>query len=325
MIISRKIKAAILSVPGAWLFLIPFRLFSVYKTLLKMPIGQLIKWSVLSREITNFSYHSSEASTRRLAGMLGRIEGVSPQAIIGYCAELDHATILQDLYRDARAREGMLRNLTDNELRAGRQILYYCLTRALKPKVVFEAGTAHGKGALLILHALRLNAAEGFPGELTTVDLNPNAGKLLKHLPSAYRNLLNFIMDTSEATLRRFPLRIDLFFHDTVNLPAHEERHYALLHQKISRTGVICTSWGMSGMLAEYSEKSGRHYLEFTSQPDDHWSSDTLGLSLPAALQTPSRLTQPRQFMSERETSPECGKKEEKVHSYTAAALHSRH
>ena len=324
MIISRKFKATILSVPGAWFFLIPLRLFNVYNTVLKEQIVRLIKWSVSSREFTNFSYRSNEVTTKRLASMLGRIDGVSPQAIVGYCAEIERASVLQDLYREARQKEGMLRNLTDNELRAGRQIVYYCLTRALKPKVVFEAGTAHGKGALLILHALRLNAAEGFPGELTTVDLNPNAGKLLKHLPSGYRRLLNFIVDSSEGTLEHFPMQIDLFFHDTMNLAAHEERHYALLRQKMSRTGVICTSWGMAGLLAEFSAISGRQYIEFTVQPDDHWTSDTLGISLPAMLRVPSAYKPPQQSTNRRETAPEPGRKEEKVHSYSAA-LHTRH
>jgi predicted O-methyltransferase YrrM len=325
MIISRKIKATILSVPGAWFFLIPLRLFNVYNEVLKKQIVRLIKWGLSSREFTNFSYHSSQITTKRLASMLGRIEGVSPQAIAGYCAELERASVLQDLYREARQKEGMLRNLTDKELRAGRQIVYYCLTRALKPKVVFEAGTAHGKGALLILHALKLNAAEGFPGELTTVDLNPNAGKLLKYLPSGYRSMLNFIVDTSEDTLRDFPGRIDLFFHDTMNLAAHEQRHYALLRQKISRNGVICTSWGMAGLLAEFAAMSGRQYLEFTVQPDDHWTTDTLGISLPAMLRVPSAYQHPNQFVSDREISPERGRKEDKVHSYSAAAIHTRH
>lgn len=266
----------------------------------------LAKWGLSSREFTNFSYHSTEASTRRLASALSKIEGVSSQQVIGYCAEINQNAALQELYGQARAKEQMLRNLTDSEFRAGRQILYFCLTRALKPKVVFEAGTAHGKGALLILHALKLNAGEGFPGKLTTVDLNPNAGKLLNHLPLDYRALMNFILDGSEDILRRFPSRIDLFFHDTVNISSHEKSHYDLLDEKISRAGVICTSWGMSGMLAEYSERNGRRYLEFTNQPEDHWSCDTMGISLPAVLQAPSICKQPQHYMTERKAASDC-------------------
>lgn len=226
--------------------------------------------------------------------------------VIEYCAELHQNSRLQELYSQARAKESMLHNLTDSEFRPGRQILYFCLTRALKPKVVFEAGTAHGKGALLILHALKLNAAEGFPGTLTTVDLNPNAGKLLKHLPLDYRSSMNFIVDTSESTLRRFPSRIDLFFHDTVNISSHEKYHYDLLSEKISRAGVICTSWGMSGTLAEYSERTGRRYLEFTNQPEDHWSCDTMGISLPGILKAPSIYKEPHRYMADRRASSNC-------------------
>jgi predicted O-methyltransferase YrrM len=274
----------ILSLPGAWIFLIPLRLFNVCNTVLKSQIVLLTRWGFSSRELTNFSYRSTETSTKRLAILLSKIEGISYQAVMGYCAELNQNESLQNIYRQARVKEKMLRNSTDHDLRAGRQILYYCLTRALKPEVVFEAGTAHGIGSLLVLHALKLNQAEGFPGRLTTVDLSPNAGKLLKHLPSEYRAAMDFILSDTEDALRHFPSHIDLFFHDTVNVSSHEKSHYELLDRRISRAGVICTSWGMSGMLAEYSERSGRRYLEFTNQPEGHWFCDTMGISLPAVL-----------------------------------------
>jgi predicted O-methyltransferase YrrM len=298
MIISRKTKEMILSLPGAWLFLIPLRLFNVCNTVLRSQVVLLTGWCFSSREFTNCSYHSTMASMKRLAVTLSKIEGVSCQAVMGYCTELNRDVLLQNMYLQARNKEKMLRNLTDAELRPGRQILYYCLTRALKPKVVFEAGTAHGMGSLLIVHALKLNEAEGFSGKLITVDLNPNAGKLLKHLPSDYRASMNFIISDTESALRLYASEIDLFFHDTVNIASHEKNHYDLLDERISRDGVICTSWGMSGMLAEYSEKSDRRYLEFTSQPERHWSCDTMGISLPSTLKAPSLRKPARQLSS---------------------------
>jgi predicted O-methyltransferase YrrM len=288
MIISRKTKEVILSLPGAWILLIPLRLFNVCNTVLREQIVLLTKWSFLSRELTNYSYHSTEVSMKRLAVAMSKIEGVSCQAVMEYCTELDRDMLLKNLYLQARDKEKMLLNLTDGELRPGRQILYYCLTRILKPKLVFEAGTAHGMGALLIIHALKLNEAEGFPGELITVDLNPNAGKLLKHLPSDYRASLDFIIGDTESTLALCTSEVDLFFHDTVNISSHEKSHYDLLDKRISRAGVICTSWGMSGILAEYSDRRGRCYLEFTSQPEHHWSCDTMGISLPSNLKVAS-------------------------------------
>lgn len=298
MTISRKTKEMILSLPAAWLFLIPFRLFNVCNTVLRSQVLMLIRWCFSSHELTNWSYHSTEVSMKRLAVTLSKIEGVSCKAVMGYCTELSRDILLQNMYLQARSKEKMLRNLTDAELRPGRQSLYYCLTRALKPKVVFEAGTAHGIGSLLIVHALKLNAAEGFPGKLITVDLNPNAGKLLKHLPSDYRACMDFIISDTESALRLYASRIDLFFHDTVNIPSHEKTHYDLLDQRIARDGVICTSWGMSGILAEYSEKSDRRYLEFTSQPERHWSCDTMGISLPLTLKAPPLYKQARQASS---------------------------
>jgi predicted O-methyltransferase YrrM len=280
---SSKAKECLLSFPGMWLLLIPLKLYAPLRNTLRTQLLVPLRCALASRELTNHSYHNTEISANRLATVLANIDGVSPELVRRYCHEARDNPVLQQIYREARAREKILCNLTDAEMRAGRQLLYYCLTRAIKPRVVFEAGTAHGIGSLLILHALRLNQAEGYPGRLATVDLNPNAGRILKHLPPDYRAMLSAELSDTERALFNFDLKIDLFFHDTVNVPEHEKNHYELLKGKISPAGVICSTWGTSGMLAAHSERTGRRYLEFTNQAQGHWCSDTIGISLPPA------------------------------------------
>lgn len=296
MTISRKAKATILSLPGAWLFLIPIRLFTVWSTILKSQFVAQTRWGFSSREMTNFSYHSTEASNRRLAIILSKIDGLSKSDVLDYCEELINSNLLQDIYLQARAQEKILCNLTDREFRAGRRILYYCLARALKPKVMFEAGTAHGIGALILLHALKVNESEGYPGRLITADINPNAGKLLKHLPKEYAELVTFSFGDTEKILEEVSSEIDLFIHETVNIVSHENRHYELLHQKISRSGIIFSPWGLAGTLAEFSDATGREYLEFTHEPENHWNCDTIGISLPANLKVLPRQGEETQF-----------------------------
>jgi predicted O-methyltransferase YrrM len=287
MAIPARIKSLLLSVPGVWIALIPLKMFRIFKSILKPQVFLFTKSALLSREMYNYSYHNTDVSIHRLATLLSNIEEVSTDAVLQYCREVSSDGELQDIYRNARSREKMLRNLTDNELRVGRQLLYYCLARILKPRLVFEAGTAHGIGSLLILQALKLNEAEGYSGRLITVDLNPNAGKLLKHLPSGYGHLIDFRSGNSETVLADLAPGIDLFFHDTVNIASHETRHYELLREKLSASGVICTTWGAAGTLAGFSRRNGRRYFEFTNEAQGHWSSDTLGISLPARSGAP--------------------------------------
>ena len=282
MTISRRVKASILRIPGVWLLLIPLRLFNVWNTILRNQFFAVTRWGFSSREMTNFTYHSTETSKKRLAIILSKIDGLSSSDVLRYCDELTRSDLLQAIYLQARSKEKILCNLTDGEFRPGRRILYYCLARALKPKVVFEAGTAHGAGALLILHALKLNEAEGYPGKLITVDINPNASKLLKHLPPDYARMVTVIFGDTEHALAQVTSEIDIFIHETVNIVEHENRHYDILSKKISRTGIIFSPWGLMGTLAEFSDKAGREYLEFTHQPENHWNCDTIGISLPA-------------------------------------------
>jgi hypothetical protein len=284
MIISRKTKAAILNLSGVWLFLIPIRLFNLWRTNLKPQIIAQTRWVFSSREINNHSYHPTQASKKRLAIILSKIDGLSKSDVLYYCEEIFHSNLVQDIYFKARAQEKILRNLTDREFRAGRRILYYCLARALKPKVVFEAGTAHGVGAMIILHALKMNESEGYPGKLVTADINPNAGKFLKHLPPEYCELLSFSYGDTEKVLEELSSEIDLFIHETVNIESHENKHYDLLRQKISSSGIILSPWALTGRLAEFSDRTGREYLEYTYEPENHWNVDMIAISLPANL-----------------------------------------
>lgn len=283
MRISGKAKEALLGFPGMWVALIPVKLYGARSSNPSQWWMQL-RHALSSRELSNHSYHNTDTSVNRLVMVLANIDGLLPSAARAYCREVHDSCELQSIYRAARSPEKILLNLTDDELRAGRQLLFYCLTRALKPRVVFEAGTAHGIGALLLLHALTLNRHEGFPGRLVTVDRNPGAGRLFQHLPDSYRALLDFKVGDTEYELQRLDAKVDLFFHDTVNIADHEKKHYTLLDDRISASGVICSTWGMSGILAQYSEKSQRRYLEFTNEAQGHWCSDTIGISMPTSI-----------------------------------------
>lgn len=283
---SMRIKLAVLALPGVWIALIPIKLFKVYRLFMRPQMARFTRLAFSSREVCNYSFHHTDASTRRLAVLLAnQLNGVSVDMVLRYCGEVDRIPLLQAIYQEARSHDKVLRNLTDHELRVGRQLLYYCLVRVLKPRLVFEAGTAHGIGSLLLLHALKLNADEGRAGRLITVDMNPNAGKLLKQLPPDYQALVEFELGHSELKLAHAPAEIDLFFHDTANIPDHESRHYELLCEKLSERGVICTTWGTGGRLAEYSIRQGRRYFEFTNEAHEHWCNDTLGISIPSTTE----------------------------------------
>lgn len=278
-----RIKFVVLGLPGVWIALIPIKLFKVYRLFMHPQMSRFTRLAFSSREVCNYSFHHTDASTRRLAILLAnQLDGPTVDAVLHYCGEVDRIPLLQAIYQAARSQDKVLRNLTDHELRVGRQLLYYCLVRVLKPRLVFEAGTAHGIGSLLLLHALKLNADEGQAGRLITVDMNPNAGKLLKQLPPDYQALVEFELGHSEMRLAHAPAEIDLFFHDTANISDHEFRHYELLREKLSARGVICTTWGTSGRLAEFSIKQGRRYFEFTNEAHEHWCNDTLGISIPS-------------------------------------------
>lgn len=61
----------------------------------------------------------------------------------------------------------------------GRHTAAYCAVRLLKPTTIVESGVKHGLGSAVLLRALELNAFEGAPGQLISIDPDPESGWLV--------------------------------------------------------------------------------------------------------------------------------------------------
>jgi hypothetical protein len=234
-------------------------------------------WLRRSREYTNFSYDYTPAGMCAAMEVTALVAGVDIQQVRSYAAEVtgdeDLASQIRARVLQARPRLGM-----DPGPRYGRRLVVYMLTRALRPRIVVEAGVADGLGTWLIAAALRRNGREGSPGRLHAVDHAEGAGRLL---PPEYDDVVQLHRGDTTAFVAEFHQDIDLFIHETIPLPAHESRQFSILSGRLSPQGVVCSAW-LTEAFAEFARENARRLLPLPEQPLDHWHPGaTLAMAYP--------------------------------------------
>jgi predicted O-methyltransferase YrrM len=171
------------------------------------------------------------------------------------------------------------RHVTDREARYGRRIGWYALVRLLKPRCVVETGVDKGLGTCVIAAALRRNAAEGSPGKVIAIDINPAAGSLVG---PALREFVDFRFQDSLAALKALDQRVDIFIHDSDHTEEHERLEYEAVAPRLGPTSlVVSDNAAHTGELLAFARKTGWQFLYFSEEPKDHWwSGEGIGVAL---------------------------------------------
>lgn len=248
---------------------------------LEPPLRQILPWLFQSREITNMTYDITETNKDYLAALISLATAVPVQRVRGYVDEPNGDDELRRHVRTCTL-ESPHRNVADSECHYGRRLGWYAFTRAMKPRVVVETGVDKGLGSVLLTSALARNAEEGSRGHYYGTDINPEAGYLLQ---GRYREHGSILYGDSIESLKTLDAKIDLFINDSDHSAAYEAAEYEVVHAKLTPGAVIlgdnshCTD-----ALYRYSVRSGRGFLFFREEPEDHWYPGAgIGVSFPKA------------------------------------------
>jgi hypothetical protein len=116
---------------------------------------------------------------------------------------------------------------TKRRLPLGARLLWYLLVRIRKPQLVVETGVLLGLGSLTILRALERNAADGFPGRLISVDVDPAAGWLV---PPRLRGPWTLLTGLSTQVLPAALAgeRVGILFQDTLHTYENQLAEFGL-------------------------------------------------------------------------------------------------
>lgn len=234
----------------------------------RRPLLYFIRWLFMSKETTNFTYDLEEINKRYLASLISDITNEKFDVIMSYFKEIEMDGDLRKHVADATMCSD-LACIADKDVRFGRRVGWYVLTRVLKPKSVVETGVDKGLGACLLAAALKRNHAEGYEGRYYGTDINPKAGFLLS---GEYAKFGHILYGDSIESLKQYDGSIDLFINDSDHSAAYEAEEYTTVADKLSEHAVIlgdnshCTD-----KLLDFSLKTNRHFVFFEEKPNEHW------------------------------------------------------
>ncbi|MEV1285552.1 class I SAM-dependent methyltransferase [Micromonospora sp. NPDC049679] len=274
---ATSFRRAIARTPLAPVAAFPKRLVRVARHDARV-LGASARWLFTSREHHNYTYDLTRLSREHLAWFVSVTCDVSVKQVKAYLAEIDSDADLRRHIEQATANSAR-RGLADRQVRYARRIGWYAIVRAKRPAHIVETGVDKGLGSCVLAAALLRNAAEGNPGRVTSLDINPEAGYLAKKQPWA--DVVDLVIGDSIASIGALDTPVDLFLHDSDHSVAHERREFEAIEPRLAPGALLLTdNVTVTNVLAEHAERTGRRFLAYRETPARHWfPGDGIGLA----------------------------------------------
>lgn len=265
---SGDLRRAIARTPLARLAAFPTRTARVARHDARV-IGASVRWLFTSREHHNYTYDLTPLNRSHLAWYVAQVCDAPVTAVRDWFAELDGDQALRRHIEAATAASAR-RGLADRTVRYGRRIGWYAMVRARKPAHVVETGTDKGLGTCVLAAALLRNAADGHPGRVSSMDINPDAGYLVAAQP--WSTVADLVRGDSVASIGALTTPVDLFLHDSDHSAGHERAEFEAVEARLAPGGLLLSDNVTStDVLPRYAEATGRRFLAFTERPARHW------------------------------------------------------
>lgn len=232
-------------------------------------LGVSARWLFTSREHHNYTYDLTRLSREHLAWFVSLICDVPVKQVRAYLAEIESDDALREHIEGTTAAAAR-RGLADRRVRYARRIGWYAIVRATRPGHVVETGVDKGLGTCVLASALVRNTAEGAPGRLTSLDINPEAGYLARAEPWA--SVVDLVIGDSIASIAALDRPVDIFLHDSDHSVTHERREFETIEAKLAPGALLLTdNVTTTNVLAEHAERTGRRFLAYRETPAGHW------------------------------------------------------
>lgn len=264
---NRKLLERIKYSPVSRLVSMPHRVRAAVPSVARGGLHAL-RWILRSRELSDHGYDYEPIGILSLAAAASLMTGVPAATARAYAAELPADRDFADRYLE-RVRSTRLKYTLDARVPFGKLLFFYVLVRCARPRLIVEAGTLNGSGSLAMSQALRLNAEEGSPGRIVTIDFRQDRGELLD---GDEGGLVTRLCGDSIQWLHETNEPIDFFIHDTTNLAAHTVAQFSALERRLAPGAVVLTSW-FGQEFAQFCERNSLAYLEVSPKPAHTWYS----------------------------------------------------
>lgn len=265
---GQRIRRAIARTPLAPVAAFPVRFLKVARYDARV-LRNSARWLVTSREHHNYTYDLTALNREHLAWFVSDVCAVPVARARAWMAELEDDEALRRHIETATATSAR-RGLADRQVRYARRAGWYAIVRARGPAHVVETGTDKGLGTCVIAAALLRNTAEGRAGQVTTIDVNPEAGYLTRAEPWAA--VIDQVVGDSLTTLAALADPVDIFLHDSDHSSGHERREFLAVEPRLAEGALLLSdNVTRTDVLPRYADTTGRRFLAFREQPARHW------------------------------------------------------
>jgi predicted O-methyltransferase YrrM len=226
---------------------------------------QALRYVLFDPELANFTYEL--ANRDELAAFIAEAFEVAPEQVEGYFRETDE---------DPELGEGLRKRLARRRDRKsaplfGRRLGWYAIARILKPGLIVETGIHDGLGSVLLLRALERNDADGRPGRLVSVDVNPQSGWLVdERLRARWTPIFGSTFDVLEAAVAGS--EVGMIVHDSEHTYDCElfEFTTALTHAAPT-LALVSDNAHATSALRDVCAEVGVEYRFFRERPSGHF------------------------------------------------------
>ncbi|MFB6395518.1 class I SAM-dependent methyltransferase [Polymorphospora lycopeni] len=241
-------------------------------------LGVSARWLFTSREHHNYTYDLTPLSREHLAWFVSVTCDLPVAQVRTYLAEIETDDALRRHIEQTTATSAR-RGLADRHVRYARRIGWYAIVRATRPAHIVETGVDKGLGTCVLAAALLRNTAEGHPGRVTSLDINPEAGYLAQARP--WSDVVDLVIGDSIASIGALDRPVDLFLHDSDHSVAHERREFEAVEPRLAPGARLLTdNVTVTNVLAEHAERTGRRFLAYRENPARHWfPGDGIGIA----------------------------------------------
>lgn len=247
---------------------VPYKIYYALKYYVPKMI-LIFKWSIKSKELGTFTYKLTDNNIAYLLHNLCIITNLSYNQIENYYKELYNDDNLVKYVID-KITNSKYKSIKDARCDFGSRIAYYCIVRAMKPKIVVENGVEIGYTGIVLCTALLKNKAEGFSGTYYGFDKDSDAGLLISDNP--YNEISQIILGESLETLSKFTEPIDFYFSDGGRSSAYENEEFKLLQQKINEFGIVVSNkLQFSNATTQFAKQLQKKHIYFREDPLNHW------------------------------------------------------
>lgn len=146
------------------------------------------------------------------------------------------------------------------------RLIYYILARSIKPRLIFQSGTAGGVGACLLAEALLRNEQEGIKGLLVTTDIDPTQGYLITE---PWNRVAKLIIEDTTTVLKTISRPIDLFVHDT-DPDTLARKEFPAVLPLLRAESMMLSTWHTPYVIS-LAREQGRPVFLYKDEPADHW------------------------------------------------------